>query len=275
MNQKQLLSLYGLKWNPFSPDIPHEALIVTPKIENFLWRVETLVLGGGFAMVTGDSGLGKSVTMRLLERRLSQLTDVVVGEISRPQSGIGDFYRELGNVFGIELRVANKFGGFRALREKWKSHIETTLFRPVLFIDEAQEMSDIVLSELRLLGSMKFDSQIILAVVLGGDARLPQKFRSADLIPLGNRIRTRLVLEPYTKDELLELLTSSLALAGAPTLMTKGLMSALTEHALGNPRVMNGMANEILMLGAKNEAANLDEKLFFEAIPIQRKAGVR
>jgi general secretion pathway protein A len=68
---KKLLALYGLKWNPFSPDVPVEALQVTPRIESFCWRVEQLVGEGGFALVTGSPGAGKSVTLRLLAERLS------------------------------------------------------------------------------------------------------------------------------------------------------------------------------------------------------------
>jgi general secretion pathway protein A len=45
---KKLLALYGLKWNPFSCELPFEALYITPKIENFCWRIEhTLVREGG------------------------------------------------------------------------------------------------------------------------------------------------------------------------------------------------------------------------------------
>jgi type II secretory pathway predicted ATPase ExeA len=58
---KKLLSLYGLKWNPFAPDVPVEALLSTPKVDNFCWRIENLAREGGFALVTGDPGTGKSV----------------------------------------------------------------------------------------------------------------------------------------------------------------------------------------------------------------------
>jgi general secretion pathway protein A len=55
MNQK-LLALYGLKWNPFSPELPSEAIYVPAKIENFCWRIEhALTREGGFAMVHGES----------------------------------------------------------------------------------------------------------------------------------------------------------------------------------------------------------------------------
>ena len=272
MNQKQLLATFGLKWNPFSPELPDEALITTPLIDDFLWRVEGLVLDGGFALVTGESGLGKSVILRLLERRLSQLKEVHVAEFSRPQSGLSDFYRELGYLFGIELRSSNRWGGFKSLREQWKAHIEASMFRPVLIIDEAQEMPHLVLSELRLLASMHFDSQAVLCIILGGDNRLSEKLRARDLIPLGTRIRTRLNLEPYSKEQLTELLTKSLSLAGAAKLMTKGLINTLVEHANGNPRVMNTIANEVLMLGLKKEVNPLSEDLFIDTLPAKKRA---
>jgi hypothetical protein len=50
---KKLLALYGLKFGPFAPDIPTEALQTTPRIESFCWRVEQLAGEGGFALVTG------------------------------------------------------------------------------------------------------------------------------------------------------------------------------------------------------------------------------
>ena len=61
MNAKKLLSLWGLKWNPFSPELPSEGLLVTAKIESFAWRVEQLVQEGGFALITGESGTGKEL----------------------------------------------------------------------------------------------------------------------------------------------------------------------------------------------------------------------
>ena len=52
----------------------------TPRIKHFAWRVEDLVMHGGFALVTGDVGAGKSAALRLLASKLAPLRDVIVGE---------------------------------------------------------------------------------------------------------------------------------------------------------------------------------------------------
>src|SRR5690606_32310342 len=106
----------------------------------------------------GDPGTGKSVALRLLAARLAKQRDVVVGTIDHPQSRVSDFYRELGDIFGISLGAHNRWGGFKALRERWSEHITTSMTRPVLVIDEAQEMLSTVLNELRILSSKQFDS---------------------------------------------------------------------------------------------------------------------
>ena len=203
MNQK-LLALYGLKWNPFSPELPSEAIYVPPKIENFCWRIEhAQIREGGFAMIHGDPGSGKRIVLRLLAERLKRLPDITVGAVNHPQSNMADFYRELGDIFGVPLRPSNRWGGFKALRERWFAHLESSRCRPVLLIDEAQEMTPQVLSELRLLASARFDSQPLLCIVIAGDARLIEKLRREELIPLGSRIRTRLATEFASRDELL------------------------------------------------------------------------
>ena len=196
MMTKKIQALYGLKWNPFAQGIPSEAIVRTPRFDQFCYRVETLTLEGGFALITGESGLGKSTCLRALSDHLSRMPEIIVGEMSRPQSGLSDFYREMAGVFNVDLRASNRYGGYKSLREKWKNHIESTLLRPILLIDEAQEVPSVVLSELRLLTMEKFDSVCLLTVVLAGDSRLSNSFKQPDLIPVGTRMRTRLLIEP-------------------------------------------------------------------------------
>jgi len=280
MNPPKLLALYGLKWNPFHSDVPVDALWRPPELDAFFWRIENLAREGGFALVTGEPGTGKSVALRLVAHHLEALPDLAPAVLTRPQSGVADFYRELGQLFGVPLNPHNRWAGFQALRETWLAHVEATRLRRVLLVDEAQEVPATVLAELRILASADFDSRSLLTVVLCGDQRLTQHFRHQDLLPVASRIRTRLELGYRTPKQLADWLAHVLAQAGQPRLMTDELVTTLTEHAAGNLRVLANLAQELLATAAHRELSQIDQKLYLELFtpPTQarpRSAGER
>ena len=264
MDARKLSALYGLKWNPFLPDIPVEALCETPRIKHFTWRIEDLVMHGGFALVTGDVGAGKSAALRMLAAKLTPLREVIVGEVTRPQSRVTDFYREIGDLFGVPVSTSNRWGAYKTVRAKWQEHIQQTLFRPVLLVDEAQEMSPLLLAELRLLGSTKLDTCQIVTVVLCGDRRLEEKLRTPDLLPIASRVWIRLVLDAEPPDVLGTMLRHLLVSAGNAALMTEELQRTVCEHAAGNRRVLKQLCNELLALAVAKNAKRLDESLYLE-----------
>jgi type II secretory pathway predicted ATPase ExeA len=275
---KKLLSLYGLKWNPFAPDVPVEALHTSPRIDNFCWRVEQLTGEGGFALLSGEPGTGKSVALRILADRLEGCRDVRVGVLSRPQAGLADFYREMGDLFGVELHPHNRWAGAKSLRARWQTHIEAALSRPLIIVDEAQQMLPAVLEELRLLSSAQMDSQILLTVVLAGDGRLLERLHSEELLALESRMRVRLSMPRATPQELQDCLRHALAKAGAPKLISGELAATLADHAAGNLRALMNIAGELLAAAAQRDLDSLDEKLFLETFatpPVEPRAGSR
>jgi hypothetical protein len=154
-------------------------LLATPALEDFAWRIEhTHVREGGFALITGVPGTGKSV----------------------------------------------------ALRNRWLAHLDASLMRPALLIDEARELAPAVLRELRLLASSQFDSSTLLSLVLAGDQRLTEPLRRDDLLPLGPRIRARMALEHASRDDLLACLAHLTASAGDPVLLNEPLAHALADQ---------------------------------------------
>lgn len=278
MQNKATLATYSLKWNPFSFDVPYEGLVMTPKMESYCDRIEDLVLDGGFAMITGESGTGKSVMLRVLAERLGAIRDLSVATLTRPQSGMSDFYREITMHFGIEANFNNRWSTYKTLRDRWFKHIESTLIRPILLIDEAQQAQPAVLSELRILSSAHYDSKSIATIILCGDERLPEKLQTNELLPLASRIRTRFIAQPHSRDELIFLLQERMLKAGNPQLMTKDLVVTLAEHAMGNPRLMITMADELFSKAIKSDIAIMDQSLFlagYQKNEAKRKAAKR
>jgi general secretion pathway protein A len=264
MEIKTLQALYGLKWNPFANDKPVEGLQVFPKLERFFYRVEDLVLDGGYAAIMGEPGLGKSTCLRLLQERIAKLPNVVVGELSRSQCSVNDFYRELADLFSVFIQVSNRYGGHKALRKKWQGHIETTLLRPVLLVDEAQRMNDAVFEEIKSLASDQFDTKMLITVIFSGDQRLAERLNSQTLKPIDSRLRYKLMLTPIERGELTAFLQNGLRLAGAPSLMTPELVDTLVDRSLGNFRTLMTLCNDCLVEAVRTEARTVDDKLFFD-----------
>ena len=250
---------------------------MSAQVENFCWRIEQQLIGdGGFAMISGDPGTGKSAVLRLLADRLEKMRDISVGAITYPSGNIADFYRELGDLFNVALRPHNRWGGFKALRERWQAHMQSTTIRPVLVIDEAQEMPANVLNELRLLSSTDYDSRTLLSIILAGDARLQDKLRRDELLPLGSRMRVRLLMDYADRAELVACVKHMLDTAGNASLMSEALVQNLCDHAAGNYRVLCTMSAELLAIAAKEEITQLDEALFLRVFePPKASTGKR
>jgi hypothetical protein len=117
------------------------------------------------------------------------------------------------------------------------------------------------------------DALCYLTVVLCGDDRLTALFRHDDLIPLASRIRTRLVMEYASREQLLTLLEHVTAQAGNAKLLTKPLMHTLAEHAAGNCRMLMTMAGELLVEAMAREQVQLDEKLYLEVFQVPSADG--
>ncbi len=142
-------------------------------------------------------------------------------------------------------------------------------------IDEAQEVLSSVFNELRILSSTDLDARSLLCVIFAGDERLPGRFRTPELLPLGSRIRRRIRLDYADREQLTSCLDHLIAEAGNSALMTTELKTTLAEHAAGNFRVLMNMADEMLGIGAERDLPQLDERLFFEVFqpPAPKKRG--
>ena len=249
MNAKRLLSLWGLKWNPFSPELPSEALLVTAgsrtspggssngpggRLRVDLGRVGHRQVGGAADSRRTPGGASRRGGRRT--RKAAVPPRRLLPRVGRRLLGEARPLESLGRIQGPARALAGPPDGHSRIK-------------PVLLIDEAQEMSPEVLSELRILSSADFDARSLLTVVLSGDGRLLERLRHPDLVPLASRIRTRLHTEAASREELSELLSHALAKAGNAALMTTELMDTLVDHAAGNYRLLMTLGGELLAYG--------------------------
>jgi len=274
LHHDKRLARFGLAHHPFTPATPPASCLLTPALEHVLTRCQHLATQGGFALVLGESGTGKSALLRCLQDRLRERPEMVLGVLSRPQASLADFYRELGSVFGVTLRPHNRWAGATELRQRWLDHWATAHQRPVLLLDEAQEMSHTVLNELRLLTTANLDTAALLTVVLAGDLRLKALLETADLLPLASRIRVQHRIEPASFDELTALFAHLLERAGNRSLATQGLAAACAEHAAGNRRTLIHLGAELLDAALEDpDCRILDEALFTRVVRPVAAAG--
>src|SRR5260370_8959401 len=98
---RPLLSVYGLKWNPFTPDLPGDALWRTPEIEHFCWRVEQQGGDGAFPLPTVESVTAQSATLRLLTRHPPAMPHIVVAALLRPPSRTPDLNPAIALTLGL------------------------------------------------------------------------------------------------------------------------------------------------------------------------------
>ena len=262
----KILSSYGLKYHPFDTDRPVSSIYAHPWMERETWNIENLVMDGGICCLIGTPGSGKSAFLRYLNHRLTDIPDAQIVHLNRPQSSLGDFYKELGLAFGMNLGVSRRYGSFNTLREKWSIHISSTHLRPVLIVDEAQLMLAQTLTELRILSSENFDSRKLLTIILAGDERLWDKLESPDLLPLKSRINPCINLEPMTGAAMEAMLRHILLDAGNPSLMSDKLILLLSEQCSGDPRTLMKTGRNLLLAAYRQDKDLLDESLYYDVI---------
>ena len=121
-------------------------------------------------------------------------------------------------------------------------------------------------------GPRRFN-EILSAIPGLSDRLLTERLREPEMLPIGSRVRRRLVLEHASRDELCACLDHLLDAAGNPGLLSTELKATLAEHAAGNYRVMMNIGDELLAAAAERDLPTLDEKLYFDVFqPAQKPA---
>ena len=206
----------------------------------------TIWLADGFVVITGDIGSGKTT---LLQSFLSELDDdVVYAVVSQTQLKTTEFLQAILTEFGFKpfdkskvelLDMLNMF-----LIEQYGSGKKV-----VLVVDEAQNLSEKVLEEIRLLSGIETHKEKVLRIILAGQPELKTTLESAKLKQLVQRVRLRFHLGPLDHRELREYIDHRLGIAGheGDSLFEEESMDIIHRYTGGIPRLINTLCDTALL----------------------------
>ncbi len=228
--------------------------------------------GGGFAMLTGEVGTGKTTVSKAM---LASLNDnVKAGLILNPTFSESDLLEAICDEFDIEYPTNASLkqftqGIYQYLLDNHSKGIQT-----LLLIDEAQHLSAQVLEQLRLLTNLETDSQKLLKVLLVGQPELQQKLQTAELRQLAQRITGRYHLLPLSEKEVTQYIEFRLHVAGGEKqLISTKATKLIAKFSQGVPRLINLICDKALLYafysGEKEVSAHQAEKACQDVMSFQ------
>ena len=243
------LDFYGLSASPFeikpAPRYMYYSRRHLEALEHVLFGLQQRK---GFIQLTGQVGTGKTTLCRALLHELKDgwATAVILNPVMSSTQLLRAILQELGldSNGNDRLRLLERLNQFLLARAAAAENV-------ALFVDEAQDLSDALLEELRLLSNLETDDRKLLQIVLVGQPELRQRLARSELRQLGQRILVRYHLEPLNRAETRSYIAHRLAVAGAngrPTFTTPALW-LLHHYSRGLPRLINALCDTTLLAG--------------------------
>lgn len=259
---------FGLREPPFSIAVNPRYLFMSPRhrdaLAHLLYGVSS---GGGFILLTGEVGTGKTTVNRCLLEQLPDTTDVAI--ILNPALSAVELLATACDELGIDYPAGN------ATLKQLTDALHRFLLdnheagrRTVLMIDEAQHLDFDVLEQIRLLTNLETHDQKLLQIILIGQPELSAKLARPELRQLNQRITARYHLEPLNVDETRAYIRHRLEVAGLPqgqSLFPASLVRDIHRRTRGIPRLINLLCDRTLLGAYGQRKSGASKKLVREA----------
>jgi len=221
---------------------------------------------GGFVMLTGEVGTGKTTVSRALEQGLTN--DTILGYIHNPAISELELLATLCDQF--KLDYDNNELSLKVLFDLLHHYLLSNCQKNkscVVMIDEAQLLSTKALEQLRLLTNLDVDHKKLLHIVLIGQPELQVKLKQPELRQLAQRITARYHLLPLTESELTSYVAYRLSIAsGNPGLFNTKVLKGIYQHTSGIPRLVNLVCDKALYYAFKANANKITLQHVQEAV---------
>ena len=238
---------FGLNEAPFSIAVNPRYLFMSPRhrdaLAHLLYGVGT---GGGFILLTGEVGTGKTTINRCLLEQLPEQTEVAF--ILNPKYSVTGLLSAICDDLGIDYNPSSEMKDYvdalnEHLLENHRNNLQT-----VLIIDEAQNLSTDVLETIRLLTNLETNTRKLLQVILIGQPELLAMLERPELRQMNQRITARYHLRALRQEELADYIAHRLSVAGVECqLFPKTTIKYLYRLTEGVPRLVNIVCDRALL----------------------------
>tara|TARA_R110002049_G_scaffold13509_2_gene58373 strand:+ start:9578 stop:11269 length:1692 start_codon:yes stop_codon:yes gene_type:complete len=202
---------------------------------------------GGFVLITGDIGTGKTTVCRSLFSEIPDNTDIAL--IVNPKLNSDDLLASICDELDIsypEHQLSSKTYLNKLNERLIQSHAAGR--NTILIVDEAQNLSVDALETIRVLTNLETDEQKLLQIILIGQPELKNRLATPEMEQLNQRITARFHLQPLTKQEVSAYIAHRLNVAGSdPDLFSKSNIGCIYNKTKGIPRLVNVLCDRSLL----------------------------
>ncbi|WNO60110.1 ExeA family protein [Rheinheimera sp. MMS21-TC3] len=257
---------FGLISAPFSIAPNPDFLYLSPRHAEALAHLRYgLGDAGGFVLLTGEVGTGKTTVSRCLLQELDENAQVAF--ILNPTLSELELLAAICDELKIRYKKSDaslKLLGDKIKQRLLKNHQQGK--QTLLIIDEAQHLQPAVLEQLRLLTNLETNTRKLLQVILIGQPELQQLLKRNDLRQLAQRITARYHLLPLNQHEVQQYLSYRLKVAGCERpIFNAAAIKKLYQLSGGIPRLVNLMADRALLAAYSQQQALVNDKLVLRA----------